>query len=204
MTTPDPLARLRDAFKLEQAARIVCDVPLFRRRPQKLSTLPQVERDEWERVDYVLGELRLDAARLEVAITEHPAEWSRRENFVTRETVPYLSKSASTEYGEVTRSALVAWCEAKGLRPSALFEPEVRPDSGSVGVAEMNANRALAAMALLLARSVKKFQRAGKPNVSQIGSAVDEVASELFGDDATGLKQFRKRLAQALKEFPEG
>lgn len=139
MTTHDPRALTRDSFTLEQAARIVCDVPIYRRKPQKLAALPQAERDKWDHVDYVLSELQSDAAHLEIVVTEHPAKWVCRENFATRETVQHLSKAAWKEYGEVTRAALVEWCKARGRRPSALFAPEGQPDIAPAVASEMNA-----------------------------------------------------------------
>lgn len=137
MTTPDPfaLARSRTTFTLEEAAHLVCDVPLSRRYPAKSAAWTQEQRDEFGMVQEALRELRGDAPRLGVTVTHHPAKKDFRHNKLTGETYHAATHPARDEFGEVTRDALQAWCESKGLRPASLFgEPSTaHPTSAANG-----------------------------------------------------------------------
>lgn len=139
MTTPDPLALSRDAFTLEQAARVVCEVPLSRKYPHRPTDWTQELRDERGKVDAWRLDLERDASTLGVTATHHPAQRNIRQNPLTGEHYQAGGRAAWTKYGEVTRAALVEWCKAKGLRPSALFPPDGQPDIAPAGASEMNA-----------------------------------------------------------------
>lgn len=208
MVKSDPYAmvRNRDEFSLSEAARIVCDVPTARVYEGRRQEWSQEMRDEKARVDEALRELKADASAYGVPVRHHPEVVKRAFNSITREDYVQGTIPARIEYGPITRDSLQAWCEARGLRPM-FFHPESVDGAGlpaPVSVAECNANRAIAVMAWLLAKRVKDFKHGDKPNVSRIGEAVSTAAQELYGEDVRGLESFRKRLAAALKEFPEG
>lgn len=123
MTTPDPfaLARSRTTFTLEEAARLICDVPLSRIYPAKSAAWTQEQRDEFGMVQEALSELKRAAPGLGVTVTHHAKQTEFRINSFTGQTYPAATHPAREEFGEVTRPALVDWCEARGLRPAALF-----------------------------------------------------------------------------------
>lgn len=210
MTANDPFAllRTRTDFTLKEAACIIAEVPTSRRYATNPKDRTQEQRDEQGRVEEYLQALQQDAEILGVMVTAHPAKVDRGiSDFTGKPYTRHLSK-AWTEYGKVKRDALRSWCEGKGLRPPFLF-----PDDGDgtglnekPSVAEMNADRAIAVMALLLAQGAKIYRKPadGKPNALQIGKAVDTLAQELFGSDVAGLASFRVRLGKALKHYPEG
>lgn len=88
-------------------------------------------------------------------------------------------------------------------RPAFLFE-ESRinniPDGGEV--AEMNADRALVAMALLLSKQSNKYKIGDRANASAISNDVLPFAQKLFGEDVK-LTSFNKRLGRALNRFKD-
>ena len=77
----------------------------------------------------------------------------------------------------------------------------VKTDGGEI--AEMNADKALAIMALLLSNQLPKYRTGDKPNASAISKDVLPIAQNLFGDDDTKFASFNKRLGKALKQFKE-
>lgn len=90
-----------------------------------------------------------------------------------------------------------------GDKPAFLFDESRRnniPDGGEV--AEMNANQALAIMALLLSKNLPKYRKGERPNASAIANEVLSLAQQMFGDEVK-LASFNKRLGSALKNFEE-
>ena len=87
-------------------------------------------------------------------------------------------------------------------RPAFLFD-ESRSNNLPDGseVAEMNANRALATMAILLSKQSVKYSNGNKPNASAIAEAINPLAMEIFGENVRGFESFNKRLGKALKEL---
>jgi hypothetical protein len=77
----------------------------------------------------------------------------------------------------------------------------VKTDGGEI--AEMNADKALAVMALLLSNQLPKYRSGYKPNASAISKDVLPIAQNLFGDDDAKFASFNKRLGKALKQFKE-
>jgi hypothetical protein len=108
-------------------------------------------------------------------------------------------------YGKVSREALLAWLEQRGHRPDFFFQHDADGDASSEakGVAEMNANRGIAVMALLLAERGGAYKHGEGPNAAQIEKSVIAHAERIWGN-AKGLEQFRKRIRTALKEYPAG
>jgi hypothetical protein len=77
----------------------------------------------------------------------------------------------------------------------------VKTDGGEI--AEMNADKALAVMALLLSNKLPKYRTGDKPNASAISKDILPIAQDLFGDDDAKFASFNKRLGRALKQFKE-
>lgn len=93
---------------------------------------------------------------------------------------------------------------SSGERPGFLFDESRRenlPDGGEVE--EMNSNKALALMAWMLSEKKPAMQIGGKPNASQIGAAVSDLAKTHFGQDGHGFQSFHKKLGKALKLLDE-
>lgn len=111
--------------------------------------------------------------------------------------------SVSRQRMRIMRADLVRWFESlpTGDRPLFLFgdETDEMPDVSEA--AEMNADRAIAVMAWLLAASKPAMMLAGKPNASTIGEAVRIAATKAFGEDVRGLTAFHKRISKAVKTF---
>lgn len=206
MTPQDPLAlvRSRDSFTLDEAARIVCDVPPLRVYSHRRVDWTQELRDEYEMVAEALRMLKADAESLGVTVKIIPATATRKQSFVTGEMHAEVTPERH-EYGSVSREALRAWCDRKQICPAFFHDgaSDAPAKKGAAAVAEMNANRALAVMAWLIAKQGGKYMHGEKPNVSQISNAVTETAEEFFGEDVKGFKQFRRRLTVALKELPD-
>ncbi|TAL82845.1 MAG: hypothetical protein EPN74_15625 [Rhodanobacter sp.] len=140
MTIADPfaLARSRESFTLPEAARIATDIPLHRPYPKLQDCTPE-QREEKGRIDEAAAALKADAEKLGVSVTKHPAVRERTENFVTRKIGSRQVSAASIEYGDVSKTALKAWCDKRGLRP-AFFYP-----AGAMVIAPTEASsRALA------------------------------------------------------------
>ena len=103
----------------------------------------------------------------------------------------------------INKASLRRWFEQLPFedRPAFLFDEArqpVMPDGSNV--AEMNALKAIAVMAHLLARSSGKYKTGDRPNAEAIGNAVAEAAAELLGN-ATGLLSFNKKVGEALKAY---
>ncbi len=77
----------------------------------------------------------------------------------------------------------------------------VKTDGGEI--AEMNADKALAIMALLLSNQLHKYRTGDKPNASAISKDILPIAQKLFGDDDAKFASFNRRLGKALKQFKE-
>lgn len=118
MSKPDPFALLRTRadFTLEEAARIVCDVPPSRLYPEKPGDWSQELRDEKGRVTEALRELRADAENFGVAVKRFPASREARYNEITGRQHA-VTTPARTEYGRISRDMLAAWCESRQLKP---------------------------------------------------------------------------------------
>ncbi|MFN3958228.1 MAG: hypothetical protein ACK4Q6_12055, partial [Tepidimonas ignava] len=87
-------------------------------------------------------------------------------------------------------------------RPAFLFDEArqpVLPDGSNVE--EMNSQKALALMAVLLARQSAKYRAGERPNADAIAKAVLEVAYELMPNNERGLLSLHKKLSTALKQF---
>lgn len=76
-------------------------------------------------------------------------------------------------------------------------KPNMWPKNGKI--AEMNADRALAIMAILLSKSKSLYRTNNRPNHSQISKEVSKLAKLYFGEDKSLFEAFYKRLSKALK-----
>lgn len=209
MENNDPwsLLRGRDKFVLREAAHIVSNVPTFRQFVFALDveTSTKDDRDDCARVLEAEWELKGAADEL--------CDWVWRG--CDGDTPPLWAHSTVgcqavadgngkvTRYGPIQRAALEAWCDARGLRTDYFSVNSVAEVGETSGVREMNSNRAIAVMALLLAKRAPEFRNGNRPNKYQIGEAVVTAATEIFGDDRAGFKSFRKRLSEALREYPD-
>jgi hypothetical protein len=85
-------------------------------------------------------------------------------------------------------------------RPPFLFDEarqaDMPPDGGEV--AEMNTMRALAVMAWIMSENKSAYAIGDRPNVSEIGKAIEPLAAKAFGDDVRGFKAFHKKISEAL------
>ena len=216
MSNNDPwsLLRARDEFTLDEAARIVSGVPHGRKYPAMRPDWTQELRDEKGALEATSRELIESVVELGVEVRSVPNKSQERRIVSTGlgdmwEPIRHAAPSIGThlEYGRVKRDALKDWCDARALRP-VFFYPVGTDDGGAnfaPGVSEAKSNRVIAVLALLLAeKSGPSFKRGEKPNVSQIAEAVAVAAKTLYGEDVKGFEQCRKRLAAALKEFPDG
>ena len=102
----------------------------------------------------------------------------------------------------INKASLRRWFEQLTIedRPAFLFDEErqpVLPDGSNVSAA--SSNKALALMAILLARSSSKYRAGERPNSDAIGKAVLEIAKEMMPDNQRGLLAVHKRIAEALK-----
>ena len=102
----------------------------------------------------------------------------------------------------INKASLRRWFEQLTIedRPAFLFDEErqpVLPDGSNVSAA--SSNKALALMAILLARSSSKYRAGERPNSDAIGKAVLELATELMPNNQRGLLALHKRIAEALK-----
>jgi hypothetical protein len=114
-----------------------------------------------------------------------------------------LDELINKDQVRINKDSLRRWFEdmPTGDRPAFLFDESRTgniPDGGEV--AEMNADKALAVMAWLLCRQLKKYTTGEKPNASAIANDVLPLAQEIFGDEVK-LASFNKRLGKALKNF---
>lgn len=112
-------------------------------------------------------------------------------------------KEVARNRWRIMRADLMAWFEAlsTGDRPAFLFDDEADglPDVGEV--AEMNADRAIAMMAWLLAEHRPVMKIGERPNAAAIGEAVRTLAERAFGGDVRGFAAFHKRVSRAVKVF---
>lgn len=126
MTTQDPftaLDRSCDAFTLEAAARIVCDVPLSRRYPRRPQDWTQALRDEHGAISEALKQLQADAATLGVSVTPVSEQVTWAHNDFTDKDYVQRREPVRTDYGKVGRAALQAWCDSKGMHPVFFCQP---------------------------------------------------------------------------------
>ena len=210
MENNDPwgLMRGRDKFVLREAAHIVSNVPTFRQHLFALGveTSTKDDRDDCARVLEAEWELKGAADALCDWVWrgregDAPPLWAFSA-FGCQEVADGEGKV--TRYGPIQRAALEVWCDARGLRPDCFSVSSAADVGDASGVREMNSNRALAVMAWLLAKRAPEFRNGESPNKYQIGEAVVSAASAIFGDDSAGFKSFRKRLSEALKDYPDG
>lgn len=104
----------------------------------------------------------------------------------------------------ISKASLRRWFEQLPFddRPAFLFDEsrqaEALPDGSDV--AEMNTTKALACMALILAKQGGRFSKGNdnKPNAAEIGRAVEEAARQAFGNDVRGFQSFHKKISRAL------
>lgn len=104
----------------------------------------------------------------------------------------------------INKASLRRWFEQLPFedRPAFLFDEErqpVLPDGSNVG--EMNSLKALALMAMLLARQSTKYRAGERPNSDAIAKAVLDVAYEFMPNNERGLLSLHKKLSKALKQF---
>lgn len=104
----------------------------------------------------------------------------------------------------INKASLRRWFEQLPFedRPAFLFDEArqpVLPDGSNVE--EMNSQKALALMAVLLARQSAKYRAGERPNADAIAKAVLEVAYELMPNNERGLLSLHKKLSTALKQF---
>ncbi|WP_019562043.1 hypothetical protein [Caldimonas manganoxidans] len=104
----------------------------------------------------------------------------------------------------IDKASLRRWFEQLPFedRPAFLFDEArqpVLPDGSNVE--EMNSQKALALMAVLLARQSAKYRAGERPNADAIAKAVLEVAYELMPNNERGLLSLHKKLSTALKQF---
>lgn len=93
--------------------------------------------------------------------------------------------------------------QCKKLPPDTIGEKaeqnkqEIWPKNGEI--AEMNADKALATMAILLAKAKNKYSLNDRPNASVIAQCVLIEAKNHFGEDEIQFKSFGSRLSKALR-----
>lgn len=77
---------------------------------------------------------------------------------------------------------------------------KVSTDEGEI--AEMNSNKALAIMALMLSEKSASYKRGDKPNASKIGNEIYDIATKYFSENQLkGLTSFHRRISIALKNL---
>lgn len=104
----------------------------------------------------------------------------------------------------IDKASLRRWFEQLPFedRPAFLFDEArqpVLPDGSNVE--EMNSQKALALMAVLLARQSAKYRAGERPNADAIAKAVLDVAYEFMPNNERGLLSLHKKLSTALKRF---
>lgn len=104
----------------------------------------------------------------------------------------------------IDKASLRRWFEQLPFedRPAFLFEEErqpVLPDGSNVE--EMNSHKALALMAILLARQSAKYRVGERPNADAIAKAVLAAAEEHMPDDQRGLLSLQKKISTVLKQY---
>lgn len=104
----------------------------------------------------------------------------------------------------ISKASLRRWFEQLPFddRPAFLFDEArqpVLPDGSNV--TEMNTQKALALMAMLLAQSSVKYRAGERPNSDAIGKAVVEAATEFMPNNTRGLLALHKKIAEVLKNF---
>ncbi|MDN5923757.1 MAG: hypothetical protein L0H70_02015 [Xanthomonadales bacterium] len=202
----------KDPLSLFDAAALLCDLePLERAKRNDASATMQLER---ERIAVMFGRLvtAMDNGRLTGTVPRGQSGGQLVDYGFSREPrrAP-IHKYIDARKEIISRADLQAWVGLhEGWRPIVFFglpdaASETTTTTGTTTTGEMNANRAIAAMALMLVqRGPSSWKRGTRPNVSQIANYVVTIAQELYGEDVKGFEQFRKRLASALKQFPTG
>lgn len=107
----------------------------------------------------------------------------------------------------IKKDSLRLWFEQmqQNERPAFLFEESRNPAIPDVGViAEMNADTAIAIMAILLSNhGASKYKINDRPNASKIAEDIHKLALERFGPDNSQFKSFSKRISRALNIYEE-
>ncbi len=161
-----------------------------------------VEPSELESFNFSTSCMDVKQALIEQALLDKKLDYHRSS---TAHGLANLNELIEKDQLRITKDSLRRWFldMPTGDRPAFLFD-ESRiddiPDGGEV--AEMNTDRALVAMALLLSNHSKKYKTGDRANASAISNDVLPLAQKLFGDDVK-LVSFNKRLGRALNRFKD-
>ena len=78
----------------------------------------------------------------------------------------------------------------------------LNPESQEGNIAQMNSDKAIAIMAMMLAEKSHKYKIKDRPNASAISKDIYKIAQEFIDEkDLRGLESFGKRISSALDKF---